>query len=102
MERWNGHNGRSERLPPARGLDLRVEAEMEYDLRAELRRVVCGARQQLLSRQHSEGYWQGELEGDGILQSETVLVLAFFGKERSPLAEALTKGLLDTQLPEGG
>jgi len=102
MGRWNGYNGRSGRLPHSPRLEFGPEPEREYDLRTELRRVVCGGRQQLLTRQNVEGYWQGELEGDGILQSETILVLAFFGRERSPLAEALARRLLDTQLPEGG
>lgn len=102
MGRWNGYNGRSGRMPPPRRWDLGPKPEMEYDIQTELRRVVCGARLQLLSKQSADGYWQGELEGDGILQSETILVLTFFGKERSPLAEALAKRLLDTQLPEGG
>ena len=35
----------------------------------------------LLARQHDEGYWVGELEGDTILESEYVLLMAFLGRE---------------------
>ena len=31
----------------------------------------------LLEQQHPEGYWVGELEGDTILESEYVLLMAF-------------------------
>ncbi len=102
MGRWNGYNERIDGWLSLRRLKLSSDPVMECDTRAELRRVVCGARLQLLARQSDEGYWQGELEGDDILQSETILVLAFFGKERSRLAEALAHRLLQTQLPEGG
>jgi squalene-hopene/tetraprenyl-beta-curcumene cyclase len=35
----------------------------------------------LLARQKDEGYWVGELEGDTILESEYVLLMAFLGRE---------------------
>ena len=39
----------------------------------------------LLERQHDEGYWVGELEGDTILESEYILLMAFLGRERTSL-----------------
>ena len=39
----------------------------------------------LLARQHDEGYWVAELEGDTILESEYVLLLAFLGREADPV-----------------
>ena len=43
-------------------------------------RAATGA---LLHRQQPDGHWVGELEGDTILESEYVLLLAFLGQERS-------------------
>ncbi len=43
-----------------------------------------------------------ELEGDTILESETILLLAYFGREETPWAKRLAQSLIDTQLPEGG
>ena len=39
----------------------------------------------LLARQADEGYWVGELEGDTILESEYILLLAFLGRESDPV-----------------
>ena len=39
----------------------------------------------LLARQHGDGHWVGELEGDTILESEYVLLLAFLGRESEPV-----------------
>ena len=39
----------------------------------------------LLARQTDEGYWVGELEGDTILESEYVLLMAFLGLESDPV-----------------
>lgn len=66
------------------------------------RRAVFRAREWLLAEQHAEGYWLGELEGDTILESETILLLAFLGEERSELARRCARYLLEKQLPEGG
>jgi len=66
------------------------------------RRAVLRTRRWLLSQQHADGFWCAELEGDTILESETILLLAFLGEEQSTLAERLAKRLLDEQLPEGG
>ncbi len=44
----------------------------------------------------------GELEGDTILESETILLLAFLGEERSDLARRCARYLLEKQLPDGG
>ena len=39
-------------------------------------------RRCLLSRQAVDGHWVGELEGDTILESEYILLMAFLGRER--------------------
>src|SRR5437762_2500143 len=40
------------------------------------------ARQRLLSLQHPDGHWCGELQGDTILESEYILLMAFLGREQ--------------------
>src|SRR4029079_12578798 len=39
------------------------------------------ARRSLLARQHPDGHWVGELQGDTILESEFILLKAFLGRE---------------------
>ena len=39
----------------------------------------------LVAAQHEDGYWVGELEGDTILESEYVLLLAFIGRADDPV-----------------
>jgi len=71
-------------------------------LAAEIPQAIARTRRWLLDRQHADGYWCAELEGDTILESETILLLAFLGEHESPLAKRLARRLLDEQLPEGG
>ena len=40
-------------------------------------------RDWLLDQQHADGYWVAELEGDTILESEYILLLAYLGRHRS-------------------
>jgi squalene-hopene/tetraprenyl-beta-curcumene cyclase len=56
----------------------------------------------LSSRQQADGHWIGELEGDTILESEYILLLAFLGRESDPVCERSARYLLDHQLPDGG
>jgi squalene-hopene/tetraprenyl-beta-curcumene cyclase len=59
-------------------------------------------RAHLVSRQKSDGHWVGELEGDTILESEFVLLLAVLGKHDDARIPALANYLLKQQLPTGG
>ncbi|MDR0520778.1 MAG: squalene--hopene cyclase [Planctomycetaceae bacterium] len=77
----------------------------EEDSAAEaqaLRTGIAATRQFFFNHQHPEGYWVAELEGDALLQSETIMLLAFLGEEETPLAKACARHLLDTQLEDGG
>ncbi len=56
----------------------------------------------LMERQHPDGYWVGQLEGDTILESETILLFAFLGRESDPLVEELADSIRKRQLPTGG
>ncbi len=63
-----------------------------------LRRAALWLKEQ----QAPEGYWCGELEGDSILQSEYLLLLAWLGRERTEVAGKCARRLLRQQLPDGG
>lgn len=69
---------------------------------APLRRAILRTRHWLVERQHPDGYWEGELEGDSILASEYLLLLAFLGRERTPVALRVAERLVETQLATGG
>jgi squalene-hopene/tetraprenyl-beta-curcumene cyclase len=56
----------------------------------------------LLVRQQRDGHWVGELQGDTILESEYVLLMAFLGREDEPRVRKVATYLLEQQLPEGG
>jgi squalene-hopene/tetraprenyl-beta-curcumene cyclase len=59
-------------------------------------------RDYLLRRQAPAGYWVGELEGDTILESEYILLLAFLGEGQSTRACQSANYMLQKQLPGGG
>jgi squalene-hopene/tetraprenyl-beta-curcumene cyclase len=56
----------------------------------------------LLDSQHPDGYWVGELEGDTILESEFVLLMAYLGRERDEVCVKACKYLHQKQEPCGG
>ena len=72
------------------------------DLASGAREAVARTRAWLCSQQHADGHWVAELEGDTILESETILLLAFLGREDSELARRCARYLVEKQLPEGG
>jgi squalene-hopene/tetraprenyl-beta-curcumene cyclase len=59
-------------------------------------------RRWLLEQQHADGYWNGELEGDTILESEYVLLMAYLGREREESCTKACKYLFDQQRRDGG
>mgnify|MGYP000882752798 CR=1 FL=1 len=67
-----------------------------------VRRAVRRTRQWLLGQQQADGHWCAELQGDTILESETILLWAFLGEEDSPRAQRAANYLVEQQLPEGG
>ncbi len=56
----------------------------------------------LLERQHADGHWVGELEGDTILESEYVLLLAYLGRLDDPLCLKLCRYIRKQVNDEGG
>lgn len=67
-----------------------------------VRETADRGRAALLAQQKPDGHWVGELEGDTILESEFILLLAFLGKENEPRVRKLANYLLAKQLPDGG
>ncbi|MBI1247624.1 squalene--hopene cyclase [bacterium] len=55
----------------------------------------------LLEQQADEGYWCAELEGDSILQSEYLLLLAWARRENTDLAQRVSRQLLSQQRADG-
>ena len=79
-----------------------VVEHYEDELLHSARAAMLQASQHLLQLQHRDGYWCGELEGDTILESEFILLLAFLGREKSKYAEKAARYLIGKQLPGGG
>jgi squalene-hopene/tetraprenyl-beta-curcumene cyclase len=64
--------------------------------------AIDRARRCLLRAQATDGHWCGELQGDTILESEYVLLMAFLGKEKDDRVRKAARYILDQHLPEGG
>ena len=67
-----------------------------------LRRALEAARHRLHGLQRPDGHWVGELEGDTILESEYVLLMAFLGREGEDRPRMAARYLLRHQAPGGG
>jgi squalene-hopene/tetraprenyl-beta-curcumene cyclase len=64
--------------------------------------AIDRARRHLLARQADDGHWCGELQGDTILESEWILLLAFLGREQDPRVAKAARYLLLQQNDAGG
>ena len=64
--------------------------------------AVERTRDWLLAQQAEDGYWVAELEGDTILESEYVLLMAFLGRESERVCAGCARYIEDHQLPDGG
>jgi squalene-hopene/tetraprenyl-beta-curcumene cyclase len=86
-----------ERVVPAGGI-------LRYDLPhvAALPAAVERARRCLLSKQRADGHWVGELQGDTILESEYILLMAFLGREQEERVRKAARYILDQQVQDGG
>jgi squalene-hopene/tetraprenyl-beta-curcumene cyclase len=67
-----------------------------------LQSAIERARRCLLDKQQPDGHWVGELQGDTILESEYILLMAFLGRENEDVCRKAANYLLQQQLPEGG
>jgi squalene-hopene/tetraprenyl-beta-curcumene cyclase len=67
-----------------------------------LQRAIERARCCLLDMQQADGHWVGELQGDTILESEYILLMAFLGREDEEVCRKAANYILQQQMPEGG
>jgi squalene-hopene/tetraprenyl-beta-curcumene cyclase len=67
-----------------------------------VRRAVDRARRRLLGLQRPDGHWCGELQGDTILESEYVLLMAFLGRENEEQVRKAAEYVLRNQQADGG
>jgi squalene-hopene/tetraprenyl-beta-curcumene cyclase len=74
----------------------------DLDWADEVAAALERGRAGLLARREPDGHWCGELEGDTILESEFVLLLAVLGKHDDPRLPLLANYLRAKQLPGGG
>lgn len=82
------------------GIEASHDAITSDDSR--LQSAIEATRDKLLSLQHSDGYWCAELQGDTILESEYILLLAFMGQGQSQRAREAAAYMLDQQCDHGG
>jgi squalene-hopene/tetraprenyl-beta-curcumene cyclase len=67
-----------------------------------LDRALGATRDRLLDLQRADGHWVGELEGDTILESEYVLLMAYLGRERDEVCLKACAYLHGHERPDGG
>src|SRR5436190_857989 len=95
----------SGRIPPPHFSDEEsrpLSAGIDGDIGSRLSASIGSTRDWLLARQQADGHWCGELEGDTILESEYILLLAWLGLEQSPIARKCAAYVVEKQLPTGG
>jgi squalene-hopene/tetraprenyl-beta-curcumene cyclase len=85
---------------PSRQLTSTVRLDQPH--LTPLQTAIERARRALLAKQKPDGHWVGELQGDTILESEYVLLMAFLGREREEKVVKTANYLLTQQMPEGG
>ncbi|MFO1019147.1 MAG: prenyltransferase/squalene oxidase repeat-containing protein [Planctomycetales bacterium] len=69
---------------------------------SRLQDAIERTRDFLLQEQQTDGHWVAELEGDTILESEYILLLAYLGQQKSPRAINAARYIEQQQLPTGG
>ncbi|HEX6502774.1 MAG TPA: squalene--hopene cyclase [Terriglobales bacterium] len=72
------------------------------DLASRVTASVDAARKHLLSRQHEEGYWCGELEADTTLESDYILLHTLLGTGNQERFQKCCNYILQHQNEDGG
>jgi squalene-hopene/tetraprenyl-beta-curcumene cyclase len=88
-----GFSARVPSLSPSPGAD-----RLNESMRVAMQRTC----QWLWQRQHGDGHWCAELEGDTILESEYVLLLAWLGQSSCPRARQAARYIEQQQNESGG
>src|ERR1035438_9953736 len=66
LNRMSIHQGKTQFAAPRFG---RLDADL-----ADVQSAIARARDFLFSRQHPEGYWNGELEADAMLEADYIFL----------------------------
>src|SRR6201989_2335553 len=93
---------RSQSLAPPHPRPFANGYRQDHAHASPLQTAVDRARRCLLEQQRADGHWVGELQGDTILESEYILLMAFLGRERDAVCRKAARYLLDMQTTEGG
>ncbi len=72
------------------------------DLASRVAAAIDGARNWLLSQQHADGYWCGELEADTTLESDYILLHVLLGTGNQRRFEKCANYILRHQNEDGG
>lgn len=94
---WHGSHARVLELPPQQSALENGQATVASATWSALR-----VAEWLRLRQADDGHWRGPLEGDTILESEYLLILAWADRLTGPGVEAAARRILAEQLPAGG
>lgn len=87
-------------LIPSRSQQSAASAQLPAG--GALGEAIGRTRDFLLGQQHDDGYWVAELEGDTILESEYILLLAFLKRADSEQAKLAANYITAQQLSSGG
>lgn len=82
--------------------DAAVSSANQADFDSSVERCLNRARACLLAKQHPDGHWCGELQGDSILESEYLLLKWILGQENEPDLVLVANYLRSIQQPDGG
>lgn len=86
-------------------------AELSHDIQGSvlpeaaadrLDRSIAAITRWLKAEQRPDGHWCAELEGDTILESEYILLMAYMGRHRSIVCQKAARYMLTLQNAEGG
>ncbi len=72
------------------------------DLASRVAAAIDGARNWLLSQQHEDGYWCGELEADSTLESDYILMHTLLGTSNRERFQKCANYILRHQNEDGG
>ncbi|MFO0865515.1 MAG: squalene--hopene cyclase [Gemmataceae bacterium] len=89
-------------LAPPNGTAVRSLLHQIASPSGQVDAAVDRARRCLFDLQRSDGHWCGELQGDTILESEYVLLLAFLGREKDEIVGKLARYILTQERDDGG
>lgn len=80
----------------------KVQTRSGFNSIDRLQEAVDRSAEFLVSKQKADGHWVAELQGDTILESEFVLMMAFLGKDRDEVCLKAAKYIEQQRIPEGG